>query len=265
MVQRLSRRTVVGAATVRTMSDQSLETVHAVSGILNRLGAMFYFTPATLERGKVLGMKNGFCWYVVGRGGVLGDVDAEVVGSAFAYFEPNLMRKLWLQGTTPMGPRDASREYAECCRVWGREAFAGVKEAGAFANLAEKVIANASSAGFSLFAGWKAEPLGDDDDPAGRAAMACNVLRELRGSANIVAVLAAGMSASEAHLTSRGPTDFKLFGFTEQQMPKVKKALHAKAERVTDMLDARAYEVLSEKEVAQFIRYAAKLDKAAGH
>lgn len=246
------------------MSEQSLATVHAVSGIINKLGADFYFTPETLQRGKDLGMKNGYCWYVVGRGGVLGDVDAEVVGSAFAYFEPNLMRKLWGQGTAAMGARDAAREYAECCRVWGREVFTGVKEAAVFADLAEKVIAQTSSAGLALFAGWKAEPLGPANDPAGRAAMAFNVLRELRGCANLVAVLAVGMTPAEAHFTARGVSDFKLFGYTDDQAPKPRKALRAKAERITDTLEAGYYETLTAKEQTRLVTCVKKLDRAAG-
>jgi hypothetical protein len=246
------------------MSDHSLATVQAVSGIINDLGARFYFTPETLQRGKDLGMKNGYCWYVIGRGGVLGDVNAEVIQSAFAYFEPRLMQKLWGQGLAAMGAREASREYAECCRVWGRSAFAGMKEAGTFADLAAKVIERTSSAGMSLFAGWKAESLGDTDDPAGRAAMAFNVLRELRGCANLVAVVAVGMTAEEAHFTARGMDDFKLFGYTEDQAPKARKTLRAKAERITDQIEARAYEVLSDKEQARLVACVRKLKNAAG-
>jgi hypothetical protein len=252
-----------GAATVPRMSEQSLATVQAVSGPINDLGAAFYFTPETLQRGKDLGMKNGYCWYVIGRGGVLGDVDAEVVGSAFAYFEPKLMHKLWGQGLAAMGARDASREYAECCRVWGRSVFADVKEAGPFADLATKVIAGTSSAGMALFAGWKAESLGETNDPAGRAAMAFNVLRELRGCANLIAVIAVGMTPEEAHFTARGMNDFKLFGYTEDQAPKARKALRAKAERITDQIEARAYEVLTAKEQARFASCVKKLAKAA--
>jgi hypothetical protein len=257
-------QTVGVAATVRRMSDQSLATVQAVSGTINDLGAAFYFTPETLQRGKDLGMKNGYCWYVIGRGGVLGDVDAEVVGSAFAYFEPKLMHKLWGQGLAAMGAREASREYAECCRAWGRSAFAGVTEASVFADLAAKVIERTSSAGMSLFAGWKAESLGETDDPAGRAAMAFNVLRELRGCANLVAVVAVGMTPQEAHFTARGMDDFKLFGYTEDQAPKARKILRAKAERITDQVEARAYEVLTDKEQARFVTCVRKLAKAAG-
>jgi hypothetical protein len=245
------------------MSEHSLATVQTVSGSINELGAEFYFTPETLQRGKDLGMKNGYCWYVIGRGGVLGDVDAEVIGSAFAYFEPKLMQKLWGQGLAAMGAREASREYAECCRSWGRSAFAEVKEAGAFADLATKVIEGTSSAGMALFAGWKAEPLGEIDDPAGRAAMAFNVLRELRGCANLIAVISVGMTPAEAHFTSRGMGDFKLFGFTEDQAPKARKALRAKAERITDQIEARAYELLTDKEQARFVACVKKLAKAA--
>lgn len=246
------------------MSDHSLATVQAVAPKLNELGAAFYFTPQTLGRGAELGMKNGYAWYVVGRGGVLGDVDAEVIQSAFAYFEPKLLRKLWDQGRSALPPRQASREYAECCRAWGRSAFANAKDAGKFADLAERVIAGMDSAGLALFAGWKPESFGEADDPAGRAAMACNVLRELRFSAHVVAVVAVGLTTKEAHFTAGGDERWKLFGYNDQPPPRPRKALHAKAERLTDHIEANAYDVLTEREAATFIKLVNQLYKGGG-
>lgn len=235
------------------MSERSMATVGAVSEMLGDLGAGYYFTPETLQRGKDLGMPNGFAWYVFGRGSVLGDVDAEVIQSAFAYFEPKLLRKLWNQGTSAMSADKGAVEYAECCRAWGRQAFAGVDEAARFADLAEPVIAHADSAGQALFAGWKAQPLGAHDDPAGRAAMACNVLRELRGSINIMAIMAVGLTPQQAHFTAGGSPRWKLFGYGEDAAPAAEPELHAQAEAITDMVTARAYEVLSDTESASFI------------
>lgn len=245
------------------MSEHALSTVQATSADIGSLGAGFYFIPETLGRGKELGMPNGMVWYVVGRGSVLGDCDAELVVSAFGYFEPGMIRKMWAAGTTVLPASQIAPEYAECARAWGRSKFADVKSAGQFANLAEKIIAAAHPAGSALFAGWKVVPLGAADDPAGRAGMALNVLREHRGSLHLQAVTAAGLTPQEAHYTKGGDARWKLFGYPEGETPKPKNAVWAKAEKATDTITARAYEVLTEKEAAAFTKAVAQLAKAA--
>lgn len=244
------------------MSEHALATVQATSSSIASLGAGFYFTPATMERGKELGMPNGLAWYIFGRGSVLGDVDAEMVHSAFAYWEPNLVRKMWDRGHTVMHAASGAAAYSEACRVWGRAAFSDVSNAGRFADLAERIITNAHSAGLALFAGWKVQPLGSADDPAGRAAMACNVLREMRGSINIMAVLCAGMTPSEAHFTAGGASRWKLFGHDEATTPASRPDVHALAEQITDSLTAAAYEVLSPSESEEFVAIVRELKDA---
>ena len=56
--------------------------------------AVFYFAPSTVAVGKEHGL-DGFRFYFLGRGGVLGDVESQVVASAFGYFEPGLGDKMW--------------------------------------------------------------------------------------------------------------------------------------------------------------------------
>ncbi|MGI9594675.1 MAG: helix-turn-helix domain-containing protein, partial [Acidimicrobiales bacterium] len=56
-----------------------------MAGPIGAAGAAFYVNPDTLARGKELGL-DGFRFYVLGRGGVMGDVPAKVVESAFGYF-----------------------------------------------------------------------------------------------------------------------------------------------------------------------------------
>ena len=245
------------------MSETALATAQATFADIGSLGAGFYFIPPTLGRGKELGMPNGMVWYVCGRGSVLGDCNAELVVSAFGYFEPNMIRKMWAAGTAVMPASKIVDEYAECARAWGRATFGGVKSAGKFADLAEKIIAAGNSAGSALFAGWKAVPLGAADDPAGRAGMAFNVLREHRGSLHLQAVIAAGLTPAEAHFTKGGDARWKIFGWPEDATPAPKKAVWNKAERTTDLLTAQAYEVLTAKEADAFTKAVAQLAKAA--
>ena len=58
------------------------------------IGGAFYFDSETVAAGKQLGL-DGYRFYFLGRGGVLGDVEAAVVGSAFGYFNPAIVTRMW--------------------------------------------------------------------------------------------------------------------------------------------------------------------------
>jgi NTP pyrophosphatase (non-canonical NTP hydrolase) len=66
--------------------------------------------------------------------------DADVVISAFAYFEPSLVRKLWESGIAVEGARAAGHRYARACADWGRRRLAGAAGMDRLAALADKVI-----------------------------------------------------------------------------------------------------------------------------
>lgn len=212
---------------------------------IGSLGAAFYFHPDTLARGKAIGL-DGFRFYFLGRGGVLGDVEARVVHSAFAYFHPGLVQKMWDSARDKMAPRDAGRTYLECCHALGRAKLAGVGGLDAFCAAAEKVNAAVDPAGLALYAGISAEPL-PDDLPA-RALHLIAVLREFRGSAHIVAVLASGLTAPVAHALRR-PNDITSFGYAEAPATTdADRAALDAAEALTDRLVRPAYAVLDAAE-----------------
>jgi len=219
------------------------ELITSTAPAVSTLGSSFYFDPETLERGKALGL-DGFRFYFIGRGGVLGDVEAPVVASAFGYFEPGLLKKMWDSARRLVSPRDAGRAHLECAQQYGRSHFSGIAELGAFCAAAEAIVAAADPAGMSLFAGYSAEPL-PEDLPA-RAMQLVAVLRELRGSAHLLAVVASGLSPKAAHYLRR-PADFALFGWSEEDVPEVTdedRLAYASAESLTDRLLLPAYGVL---------------------
>jgi hypothetical protein len=227
------------------------DLVQATSGPIGSIGASFYFTPETLGAGKALGL-NGMQWYFVGRGGVLGDVEAPVVQSAFGYFAPAVVAKMWNGAKEKIAPRDAARRYHECAADHGRAKLGGVEGLGAFNEAAEAVVAAAEPAGLALFAGLAAEPRADD--AAARAFQLVAVLRELRGSQHLVAVLAQGLTAEKAHLIKR-PNDYKTFGYDEASAPEVTDADRAAmtaAEALTDRLALPAFSVLDDTGAAAF-------------
>jgi len=212
---------------------------------IGSLGAAFYFIPETVGRGKERGL-DGFRFYFLGRGGVLGDVEAKVVQAAFGYFEPALVAKMWNTAREKMAPREAGRLYMECAADLGRRKFSGVAGLDAFCAAAEKVIAAAEPASLPLFAGIAAEPLAEDL-PA-RAMQLVAVLREYRGSAHLLAVMASGLSPKVAHAIKR-PDDVGTFGYAEA--PAVTDADRAKldaAEALTDALVLVGYSALSPAE-----------------
>ena len=221
------------------------QLVQTVAAPIGAIGAGFYFVPETLAVGKELGL-GGFQWYFVGRGGVLGDVEAPVVQSAFGYFHGDMAAKLWDAARAKIAPREAGRRYFECAADFGRAKLAAVDGLGAYCDAAEAVAAAAHPAGLPLFAGISAQPLADD--APGRAYQLACVLRELRGSTHLVAVLASGLTAAQAHYLRR-PTDMKSFGYDEANPPAVTdadRAALAASDALTDKLVTPAFAALDE-------------------
>jgi hypothetical protein len=221
------------------------ELVAAASPKIGAMGSAFYFVPETAARGKELGL-DAFRFYFLGRGGVLGDVEAPVVASAFGYFNPDLVAKMWSSAKAVLPPREAGRVYFQACADLGRRRFADLAGLGAFCAAAGAVNAAADPVGLPLYAGIRAEPLADDEP--GRAMQLVSVLRELRGSAHLLAVRAAGVEPRTAHFASR-PDDGAMFGWAEDQTPAVTEADRAamvEAEAITDRIVTPAYAALDD-------------------
>lgn len=220
-----------------------------VSPIINEIGSTFYFNPATLERGKALGL-DGFRWYFIGRGGVLGDVEASVVTSAFGYFEHGLVDKIWTSAKAVIAPREAARIYLECAQDIGRAKFGGVDGLEDFCASAEAVLAAAHPAGLALFAGLNAEPR--CEDLPGRTMQLLATLRELRGSAHLVAVVASGVAPRLAHQIKR-PDMLKSFGYGEE-LPTADLDAEklAAAETITDAILLPLFSVLDDAAADRF-------------
>jgi hypothetical protein len=219
------------------------ELIGTVCPTIGTLGAAYYFTPPTLARGRALGL-DGFRFYFLGRGGVLGDVEAPVVASAFGYFEPSLVEAVWDSARARADPRAAGREHLAAAHDFGRDHFSAVGELEAFCAAARSVVQAADPAGLALFAGVAAEPL--PEDPPARAMQLLAVLRELRGSAHLLAVVASGISPRVAHYLRR-PNDFALFGWKEDDVPQVTRKDRerlAASEHLTDDLVLGPYSAL---------------------
>ncbi|MGH8996693.1 MAG: SCO6745 family protein [Acidimicrobiales bacterium] len=227
--------------------------VPAATDKIGAMGSAFYFDPATGARAQELGL-DAFKFYVIGRGGVLGDVDSGVVVSAFGYFAPGRLGEQWDKAKAVIEPRTAGREYFECCAAFGRAKFGGVEELDELCDALGKVNDAADPAGLALYAGIRAEPLADD--PAGRAMQLVTVLREYRGSAHLAAVITQLLEPRIAHYMRR-PEMFAAFGYGEDQAPEVTDEHRTKlaaADELTDRIVDPAYSVLDGAEAETVMR-----------
>ncbi len=229
----------------------STSFVAQASSKIGTMGSAFYFHPSTIAVGKANGL-DGFRFYVLGRGGVLGDVESAVVSSAFGWWNSESIDKMWNSARTIMAPRDAGRLYMKCAQDFGRATFSGLSGLADFCASAAKISAAIDNAGLSLYAGTAAEPLAEDL-PA-RAMQYLVALREYRGSAHLVAALAHGVSPRVAHLIRR-PDMYKSFGWPDPapEVADADRSALAAADKTTDQMAASVYGVLSADEAAQFL------------
>jgi hypothetical protein len=230
---------------------------------VGKFGAVFYFAPENLARGKALGL-GGFQFYVLGRGGVLGDVAPDVVGSAFGYFAPSLIEKIWVSASAICPPRVAGHEAMLGAADVGRHRLSDIGDLSAFCAAAQSVSAPVNSAGLALFAGVRAEPLPVDPPAAAMANLV--VLREMRGSMFLAALVAQGVSPRVAHFRQH-PNDYALFGWDENDPPVVSEddiARIEQAEIVTDLLCANAYGVLDDDARRDLLEGLERIEGALG-
>jgi hypothetical protein len=222
------------------------ELVALVCPKIRDLGWAFYFTPETIAVGESLGL-DVLKFYFLGRGGVLGDVEPELVISAFGYFSPSLVSNMWSEARSIYPPLDAARVYLTCCADLGREKLSDIDDLQGFCSAAGDVNDAADPVGLPLYAGIKSLPL--VEDPPGRAMQLMAVLREFRGSAHLLAVRSTGLDSKTAHFIRR-PNDMAMFGWGSEETPEVSEADRSKleqAERLTDELVLPAYSVLDQQ------------------
>jgi hypothetical protein len=228
------------------------QTAAALKKPIGDLGMQFMADPATREAGKALGLR-GRPLYHLGRGGALGDVPAEIVVAAFAFFPPAVVIEHWNAARTVMSPPEGARFYAAQCNEWGRRNLTGLPGIERVLELLERVTDNAEGAGLPLFVGWRLLPR--PDDVPGRLAQVLNVMREHRGSVHAGAVAAVGLGPLEANLAgSYGTAVAKFFQWPEPYPDATPyKALWEQAEELTSGAAALPYGTLTAGERAELV------------
>ncbi len=239
------------------------ELVKEVCPIFNSTGWAHYFVPETQSKGAELGL-DGLQFYVIGRGGSMGDCEGSVVASAFGYFNPTLITTAWDSARAKVAPRIAGKAHLECCANLGRAKLSDLSHLAEFVIAADAVNEASDTDGLTLYAAVKAEPLATDT--SGRAMQLITVLREFRGSAHLLALRAVGLDSKTAHFVKR-PNDIKMFGWSESDAPLIDDAVIQKmseAESLTDRLVAPAYGVLDESGRAALFAGAQAIKAALG-
>jgi hypothetical protein len=234
-------------ATDPTVPAETLALVQSVSPKIRDTGWLPFFSPVNDRRATELGL-DIFTFYFIGRGGPLGDVEWPVVHSAFGYFNPAVIKDSWERGREKVAPREAGRMYLDGGAEYGREKLAGIEGLAEFCAAAAAVneAAKGRAEGLSLYAAMSSEPLADD--PPARAMQLVTVLREFRGSAHLLAIVASGLRPIEAHYIAR-PEMFGIFGWSESDAPVVGDEHRQRLEdasELTDRLVAPAFGVLDE-------------------
>ncbi len=216
-------------------SDQPFQTV----------GAAHYFDDLTRPAAEALGL-DLFRFYFCGRGGVLGAVDAPVVQSAFGYFNPALLQKMWTSGGERCDVSEAASAQMQVAYDIGDRNLEGVDGLEEATEALARVTSAVDVGGLGLFAGFQQLPV-PEHVPAAWMHQ-CILMRELRGSVHLAALTSHGLPGRVAHQIAR-PNDGEMFGWKEPaEVTNEQREAYAAAKTLTDLGVAAHCAALSEDE-----------------
>jgi hypothetical protein len=175
---------------------QLLEPVHAT----------VYFAPEARAAFADAGLKGGWMGYFATRAAPLGPVPAEVVMATFFNFAPDMVRRAipdaW-HFSSPDKALAARLQVADAAlrRLLGDDIVASDAVAEA-ADLVRRAAAHCAPEGRPLYAGNASLPW--PEEPHVALWHGATLLREHRGDGHVAALVAAGLTGCEAHLTVVG-------------------------------------------------------------
>lgn len=219
--------------------DAARAVVQATSVPIHDIGTAAYLSPDVAGWAAEWGWPNPFAFYFAGRGGMLGDVGADVVTAALGWFAPSAVQPMYAEGIGVAGPTGAAVRMAEAHRMWGEKHYADVQGVDEIVAVTEELVDGLEGSALPLFVGWRDAARADSS--AGRAAQLMQILREWRGGNHLVATTAVGLSPLEAILGNEGRGQAKFFGWVEPfPDPATFRERHLEAEEMTDRLCASA-------------------------
>jgi hypothetical protein len=234
------------------------ETAAGTADTVSNLTSAFMLDVDTYAFGAEQGF-NGIDFYFAGRGGVLGEVPADVVAASLAFFHPETVAAGWEGSASVMSRADAAAAFAGCAPTWADTHLGDDVDWARLGDLAEVVIGAASPAAAPVFAGWRTLPV--PHDPKHRAVHQLNALRELRMARHAAAVVASGVDIGDA-VRHRTPYMVGIFGWPEQDVPAGVAERWDGAEALTNAATAHDYAVLDEAQGDELVRLCQEASKA---
>lgn len=213
-----------------------------MDGRINKRGSQLFFDEITLAHAASKGFDDVFVLYAAGRAGVMGEVTAAQVTSAFAFFEPTMVEQIWAKAQAAAPAPAIAAIYAEGMSAAARERW-NEDAASDVARIGRTVVDSVDPIGMPLFAGWRSMPV--PDDLTGAAAIVVMALRELRGDVHVQSVAVSGLRAIEAEMATRGIPGAELHGWKPPYPdPEPLQETMAAAQAVTSSRMVHIYEQL---------------------
>ena len=97
-----------------TDHEAGLAVVRSTSTPIHDIGTAIYLSSDVFGWAAEWGWTNPFAFYFAGRGGMLGEVSADVVSSAFGWFSPTAVNAMYNEGVAVAGARAAAERMAAC-------------------------------------------------------------------------------------------------------------------------------------------------------
>lgn len=241
-----------------TPTEAARESAQAV----HDLAAAFMLDLDTYMTASEAGYE-GMSFYFAGRGGVLGDVDAEAVCEAFVFFPADSVRTGWESTTGIESRAESARRFAESGYRWASEHLPeDAVDYQRLAELAGKVVAGADGSAAPVFAGWRELP-----EPAGERELVLhrmNALRELRAARHAAAVREVGLKPVDAFMV-KSPYMAAIFGWPEPEdgPDDATREKWERAEALTDERFGADLSVLDAAELVEFCELASAANAAA--
>ena len=141
-----------------TEQDAALAVVKATSVPIHDIGTSAYLSPDIAAWAAEWGWSNPFAFYFAGRGGMLGDVGADVVTSAFGWFEPNAVHAMYSEGVGVAGATSAATRMAEAHGKWGEKHYGDVDGLEEIVAVTEELVDGLEGSAIPLFVGWRDAP-----------------------------------------------------------------------------------------------------------
>jgi hypothetical protein len=198
----------------------TITLAHELAEPIGRIGMYYYFSPLTSQRATELGT-DVVSYYFAGRGGVLGEVDAEEVDETFYFFKPGMASGMYSHGVSQLGRSVAVREHAASADTFARATFGAIAPEllTAFADAVQRLADQVPLDIAPLADGYLA--LEWPGDPAARAFRAAIYLRELRGGVHTQIVKVAGLPPAVSCYLDHDGAYFALHGYGDDDLPTI--------------------------------------------